>query len=1314
MSSTTTLDSDARRVRDQLVQRVASGALAPGRVVRAPPSVPAPVPLVPGYRIVDRVGSGGMGVVYAAVELATERRVAIKLVRPEQHGLAAAERILREVRALAALEHPGIVQYLGHGVTEEGTPYLVMEWLEGLDLEARLREGPLDVEETLALAIRLSGALAAAHRAGILHRDIKPANIFLAGRKPEDARLLDFGVARLKAGTWTLTIPGGIIGTPGYMSPEQARGAADIDARADLFSLGCVLHECVCGEPAFAGEHMMAVLAKVLMEDPPRARELVPGIPLGLDHLLTKLLEKDPRARPASAAELEQQLAVLGVDPVDAPPPAPAAAITGEEQVIHSVLFFRGDGPVGISTLDLARLAADHFGHHVTLVDGTHLIYIDRGRVALDRAVTAARCALALRERAPLLAIAVVCGHGLVTGRSIVGRVLDRGAELLLHARVGQIRIDDVTTRLLDTGFEVEGDEHGLVLVTMRDRLPGARRLMGKTTPLVGRRRELASLEAAFDECAEERCANVVVVIGDAGAGKSRLRHELDRRLRARAQPPVTTLIARADPMRAQAPFSLISRALYQAAGLEEGESMLVRQHKLRTRLSRHVAEEAVEHLVLYLGEIVSAFSRDAPLELELAREDAATMRQRIEHAWCTWLRAECEAGVVLLVLEDLHWGDAATVQVVDAMLEALEGSPLLVLALARPSVRQRFPKLWSTRDVGMLELSPLSLRASRELVRGVLGPAAVAADIERIVAGARGNAFFLEELIRAVAEGTGGELPDSVLAMMQARLEGLSAPERQVLRAASVFGQIAWRGGIRELVGLEVEALGSALERLVADEWLLARDRSHLPREQEYAFRHALVCDAAYATLTDHDRELGHRLAGQWLEQAGVPEAIVLAEHFRRGDDPAKATAWFASAADQAFERQEFEVVLEIVERSLEHAPSGEARGRLLLRRAEVCAISGQHHEAAASARAALAELPPNTSRWYGAAGEAALASGRAGETAHVHEIVDALMTGIRPSVGEVINFVGLVRAALPLAAAGQTDAAVRLMDEIIRVTATMIDEEPEALGPMLSARALRGLVTGDLATAYRDMEGAATMFERAKSVRNAIEHWMGAGFFALELGQLEAGEAILRRVISNSSALRLEHVCAAARHNLGRRIGEAGRVEEGLELELEALASFERHANRRMMGLTHCHLAWILLRAGRTPQATVHAAQALEQLEGYPASRAIALATRAQIRLHDRDFDGALPDAREAIEGLESLGQLQEGESLIRLTWAEALIAAGRTDEVPAAVTTAHGRLHARALNIEDEALRASFLERVPENARIERSAREWLEGR
>jgi tetratricopeptide (TPR) repeat protein len=1264
---------------------------------------PGGLPEVPGYHLHHHVASGGMGVVYAATSLATRRKVALKLVHPDLHDASNAERILREARALTTLAHPGIVQYVDHGVTERGIPYLAMEWLDGVDLETRLRDGPLSLEDSLALTIRVAEALAAAHGQGVIHRDIKPANILLVDGRPEDARLLDFGVARLADRNATLTLPGRIIGTPAYMSPEQARGAADLDARSDLFSLGCVLYECASGEPAFAGEHVVAVLAKVLMESPPRLRELVPGLPTALDELVARLLEKDPARRIGSARELALRLRGLGPGRTE-PPAVVPEALTRDEQALRSVLLCRGRPDTVAPPVDLARLADEHHGYHVTLADGTRLIVMDRGGEPSDQAATAARCALRLREQAPWLAIAVASGLGLFTGREIVGQVLDRGAALLSRATPGRIHIDDVTASLLDASFELEDDDGGPTLVVMRAVQPGARRLMGKTTPLVGRGRELAFLEAAFDECVQGRCASAIAVVADAGVGKSRLRDELDARLRARPGAAVTTLIGRADPLRAQAPFSLLAQVLHGAAGLDDGAAPLVRRRALHTRIARHVAPGDVDRVALYLGELLSAFPDDAPLELELARHDATVMRARIEEAWCTWLRAESDACPVLFVLEDLHWADAATAQVMDAALEVLRGSPVLVLALARPSVRQRFPALWKQRELQVLELPPLPDRAARQLVQDVLGPEVEPSDVERIVAGARGNAFFLEELIRAFASRTGAELPDSVLGMMQARLGALSAAERQVLRAASVFGQTAWRGGIAALLGAgaEVEALDDALARLVDAEWLSPCDRSQIPGQDEYCFRHALVSDVAYASLTDVDRPVGHRLAGRWLERMGGQEAVVLAGHFQLGEDHARAAEWFATAADRAFQRHELDVVRQLAERGLLVAGPGRIRGRLLQRRAEVQALSGHHQEATATALAALEELPADDPRWYVTASEAALAMGRSGQTTQVLEIVDRLIAREPSGMDAALSFVEVARAALPLAAAGQAATAVRLLDKIIGVTSAMAAADLGVVGHMHSARALRALVASDPATSYRELAAATDGFKHAGRIRDAIEHMAAAGFFLIELGGLERGEAILRRTIERSTELRLEHVAAVARHNLGRRIAEA------LDLEHQALASFERHGNQRMTGLTHCHIAAILLEARRPHDAAAHVDAALERLHGHPASRSLARATRARIRM--ALGEPALDDAEAAIRDLEALDLVQEGESLVRLTFAEALAAAGRMDEARAAILAAERSLEERAERIDDEALRTSFRLRLPENARISQLAREW----
>src|SRR5690242_2956832 len=224
------------------------------------------------YEVEDRTGTGGMGVVYRARDRETNAMVALKLVR--QQEIESVDRFSEEIELLARLEHPHIVGYVTHGVSEEGLPYLVMPWLEGLDLQRRLESGKLGVTEALILARRIADALAYLHERGLIHRDLKPSNVFLVNDSFETVKVLDFGIARATMPTRQMTISGVLIGTPGYMAPEQARGDRELTPAVDVFALGCVLFECLAGKPLFSGKHMMAVLAKVLFEEPPRLRDV--------------------------------------------------------------------------------------------------------------------------------------------------------------------------------------------------------------------------------------------------------------------------------------------------------------------------------------------------------------------------------------------------------------------------------------------------------------------------------------------------------------------------------------------------------------------------------------------------------------------------------------------------------------------------------------------------------------------------------------------------------------------------------------------------------------------------------------------------------------------------------------------------------------------------------------------------------------------------------------------------------------------------------------------------------------------------------
>jgi len=260
-------------------------------------------------------------------------------------------------------------------------------------------------------------------------------------------------------------------------------------------------------------------------------------------------------------------------------------------------------------------------------------------------------------------------------------------------------------------------------------------------------------------------------------------------------------------------------------------------------------------------------------------------MGDQMLRAWVDFLGNRCSAAPVLLVLEDLHWGDLPTVRFVDEALRRLKDKPWMVLALARPEVHELFPRLWLSRSVQEIRLGELRAKASARLVRLVLGEGVSAETVERLVAHADGNAFYLEELIRSAAEGGAAALHETVLSMIHGRLEALDPEARRVLRAASVFGQTFWYGAVETLLGggAGMPALSGHLERLEQLEWISARAEAKFQGERELVFRHALVREAAYGMLTNEDRALGHRLAGAWLEQVGEPSAAVIGEHFER-----------------------------------------------------------------------------------------------------------------------------------------------------------------------------------------------------------------------------------------------------------------------------------------------------------------------------------------------------------------------------------------------------------------------------------------------
>ncbi len=260
------------------------------------------------YRVLDELGRGAMAVVYLAERSDDARKVAIKVMHPSLTVGLGLERFRREIKISAGLEHLHIVPILEHQESDK-LMYLVMEYVAGENLRAVLqRDERLSVADALQLAREVGSALAYAHARGVIHRDVKPENVLVTGGH---AKVADFGVARAikEAREDILTEPGVALGTPDYMSPEQARGSRRLDGRSDVYSLCCMLYEMLAGEPPFSGDDEYAIMARRIMEDPPHVRDLRREVPRQLDKVIRKGMATNPKRRYSSAAQFVEAIA---------------------------------------------------------------------------------------------------------------------------------------------------------------------------------------------------------------------------------------------------------------------------------------------------------------------------------------------------------------------------------------------------------------------------------------------------------------------------------------------------------------------------------------------------------------------------------------------------------------------------------------------------------------------------------------------------------------------------------------------------------------------------------------------------------------------------------------------------------------------------------------------------------------------------------------------------------------------------------------------------------------------------------------------
>jgi tetratricopeptide (TPR) repeat protein len=883
-----------------------------------PPSGPASGRRLGGRFAIEReVGRGGVGVVYRAYDLKTQRVVALKVVAADA-GVAPQEeaRLAREGELLANLDHPGIVKTVAFGLLEDtGLPFVAMEWLDGEDLSARQRRAPLSLPESLELTESVGQALIAAHDAGVIHRDIKPGNIFLCDTDSPPGlldccpKLVDFGVAantdvQIK---WT----GDVVGTPAYMAPEQARGDAPIDARSDIYSLGATLFELVAGRPPHVGPNAIATLARLVTTAPPRLCDLRPDIPSAVDGLVGRMLETDPRARPSTMREVLEILneATLEAARVSWCEPEPARSSrlgTSITRLITSLVALRFPSA---SARDRAIEQLRQRGADAAPIGSDALV----AHLGARRAVgSEAAVALELGRR---LARAGAC-VGIASGRARlslradtgelrpVGEVVDRAAALAREASSGAV-LADVTTSELGRGrYEFRARDDGSAVVGEAMRARRGERAGG--APFVGRDAELAQVLGAFERSRTDGSPILVSITGPPGIGKSRLRREVMARMGAQANAPLVVL-QRSDAYGQGHALGAAADVLRAIIMLPKGATSREAEQAIVSRLGAATRDE----LTASNRELLARLLANEPLPEGL---DPRGSRDALWLAMTDLVLQVASDQLVAILAEDLQWADPESIGWLDHLLGRASHKPLTLMACVRPEFWTEFPDRFAGRDHLRIELRPVSKRATRAIARAVLGDEISDEVVERIANQAGGLPLFAEELARLTAAGRTTEGAPTIQAAIQASLDTLDEECRDALGRLSVFGLTCWDSA---LDALGMPGADGITKALVAAEVLVEQNVSRFPGTREWVFKHALVREVAYASLGDNERKELHALAAPWLALMGE-DAATVAGHYDLGGVPEIAADHWARAARRALAANALKDALSMADRAL------------------------------------------------------------------------------------------------------------------------------------------------------------------------------------------------------------------------------------------------------------------------------------------------------------------------------------------------------------------------------------------------------------
>jgi tetratricopeptide (TPR) repeat protein len=1256
------------------------------------------------FQLETLLGRGGMGVVYQARDT-SGRAVAVKVLNP---GVSAdiIERFLRESRI--DVQHPNVVRLVGAGRDPDGTLYIAFELLEGESLSTRLRHRFLDYREILDVGTQVLRGLVAAHAVGIVHRDLKPANLFCC--KDGTIKILDFGVAHIQAETLDLTSSGVILGTPSYLAPEQVRAQGEIDAQADLWSLGIVLYEAIAGRSPFRRETALATMFAIVAEElaPPEGQK--GGVPVDLSGAIMRALRKSKSERWTDAQTFLSAMEAVDLERLIEVTPTPSRRDTdrAEERVV-AVLLAEGieDGRM------LRKSVSDLGGRYIRLIGGRAIGLFGGETWEGDEVKRAGEAALLCRQAAARVALA--SGRALVSERGIAGSAL-KCAEAAVASEVGGVVVDKQTANLLGASAHMRSISRSFFeLLEIRREAKDDSETIRKPRILFGRDVELAQVAAAIQGVIKEGTARAMLIEGPPGIGKSCLRDEAERLfvdLAGTTEETAFVLVGRAESHRKVSALSLLASALLtfakdrSALGAKLDPNAPLEE---RRRAVEQLVEDAFDdpdaamECAPFLGELLGVRMPDS-VALKAARGDPRLMSDRLRLAISDYLAALSQRGAIALMLEDLQWSDRESLECVKELWERLSSERFLLLMTARSEVMEASSAAFSEMGLVDVKLRGISTGEVGKLASMIAARPISEALIKAIADHTSGNPLFVEQIVLTLREKNELEqqvrdlpLPISVEAAIQSRLDHLTIGEKELCKKASVLGRTFSAQDVEALGARDVEPLIKSLRRRD----LLSSSSSARSREKEYRFQSPMIASVAYRLLTQEDRASLHLKAAEHGVRVHAP-ADEVALHFERAGEDERASIWYARAALAAKRRGDMSSVLRCSEKALNGGLARRVELTMYMIRADAHQFLGNSDAmgleltiASAKARTQQEEAAATAERsWWNL---------RTGRVSEALSLAEHAVSMARQANDEVVLVRSLGRWVSAMTAAGKLqDAAVALQE------ARAIAERKHSV----ALRALTASLRAHLATAMGDygarreaFRTAASLYKQAGDLRRAAGAEANLADVYNRLGAYPEAEAALGEALKAVRRIGHSLIEGYIHMNLGYALIELGRSSEALE----ALASAERIASEsreaRLAIFVRVYRARALLLIDRAAEAKDIAREAANEAErgGHPMLRVLAFTAAARASLVLGDAEEAARFARDALFLRDELGGVEENEAEIYVTYADALAASGRSSEAEEILAAGHARLVDVVAGIADAEWRERFVRAVPANRRL-----------